>query len=1153
MALSTRPSARLTRPAAARSPAPAGASALAAALAPVLLVLLGARGAGAAPTLTHGWDTALESQFIDYGYSVLTAAQAANVAAHYAVASLEKCTGPGPTEANVWATAAQLKAIKPSMKVLFYWDLDQVALTCYAAHDEYMRHPEWWLRDDAAQLTFNSTDGVPHIDYGVAAARDWWVSVPLNGSGSPAAHLIDGVLADGTGSRCPASSAGGAGLSPARCNALIAAKSVMVRQLQALLDATNGGSVIGNGLDMYPGGPPDQNMYTLADMDGIMGEHFAVFESVLANGTLDVARVAQFMADVGVAAAAGKTVVVALWPGLCVTPFTSAGWPSWPGGLQPNTTDGWRAALLDKHRFALAAFLTVAEVNVWMQYEGWYGLNQGAIQCPTAPESCAAPLAWYPQLTQPLGAPLGPAVRAGNVWRREFEHASVLLDLGEPENSGVVFAATPAVAAAAATGVIPPAARAARAAVAFGPASPRAAFGVTPPPVPAGALAPHPRIVLTPARIAELLDAHARNNTADIALLFSQLAAHAEYALTQPVVAHGVPGPSGILINVRTSLDLLLTSAAAHLLLANASGAYDGRFLERATREALNLAGWPDWNTEQHALDTGEALLATGLAFDWLSNFWNESVRTAVVAGIVQNGLTPYRAFMHNSSVFWWRGNSINWNCVCSAGGAVAVLALYGDDGAPDAAWADVLQPLVSDAGVAPCVAAYNKDSSWEEGPGYWAYASKYNVWMFAALQSALGDRSAAGLTALPGVAEAARFPFWSTGSNALGQSGPGFPSELFNWADASALGEDWAPFAQWWGTDAGFGDGASSYWARLRSRTQGPTYVASPSAWAGFVEALAFFEPRGEASDLAALPTAKLFDFVNVAVFRSPLNATQQNFLSLKGGNSAWNHGHLDLGSFVFDYAGRRLAEDLGADSYDLPGYFGPQRFSYYRLNSLGHNVPIFANASQTHPVAAPITAFAATGAPASAGNVSLDGFAIVDLTAAYAVPAGIVSARRGFVSLSASAAVVVVDEFVYSNSSGATRPANLTWQLHTRAAASQLTHTEVALVPAGGFGPGANGASLVLLPPPQPSSCISAFAGFKFTDLTTVLPSPPFDSAAGLTRVDMVFGAPSPQCTSVAVALGDSSIVAALSSGAVRVRALADWETLGPLEESM
>ena len=29
--------------------------------------------------------------------------------------------------------------------------------------------------------------------------------------------------------------------------------------------------------------------------------------------------------------------------------------------------------------------------------------------------------------------------------------------------------------------------------------------------------------------------------------------------------------------------------------------------------------------------------------------------------------------------------------------------------------------------------------------------------------------------------------------------------------------------------------------------------------------------------------------------------------------GNNGWNHNHLDMGSFVFDHAGVRLASDMG------------------------------------------------------------------------------------------------------------------------------------------------------------------------------------------------------------------------------------------------
>ena len=663
-------------------------------------------------------------------------------------------------------------------------------------------------------------------------------------------------------------------------------------------------------------------------------------------------------------------------------------------------------------------------------------------------------------------------------------------------------------------------------------------LAVTPPPVP-GSLPPHPRLVMTPSRVASLKASLAANDT-DIEFFFKQLNEHAAFALTAPPVPHGVPGPSGILMNVRYSLDILLTSAAAHVLRTDAA---DGRFLSRAVRELINLCvTWPDWNTEQHALDTGEALLATGLAYDWLYADLNETTRSAVVAGIVSRGLTPYRTFLPNRTIFWWVDNSINWNCVCSSGGVAAVLALFGDAGAPAWAWQDVLQPLVSNTGVAPCVAAYNSDSSWEEGPGYWAYASKYNVWHFAALQSALGDATAAGLLSLPGVAAAARFPLWMTGANALGPA----PSEIFNWADSVANGEDWTPFAQWWGSAAGFGDAVAAFWARQGSRAFAPALLNSTGAWGGFVEALAFYEPRGTAADVIALPTAKLYDFINVGVFRARWDAplAQQNYISFKGGNSAWNHGHLDLGTFVHDYAGSRLAEDMGADSYDLPGYFGAQRWDYYRLNSLGHNVPLFGNVSQAHPVAASITAFNVSASmrapPPPLGAIAVDGWAIVDLSAAYAESAGATSARRGFASLSGAAALVVVDAFVY----GATaRPANVTWRLHTRASAALMMPTQVSLG-------GPSHAQVGVLPA---TTCAApSFGGWTLTDMATVLPDPPFDSAVGFTRVEAVFADPAPSCSALAFALGDASIVSLLVQGSPAVRPLDAWAELGPLDFS-
>ena len=409
------------------------------------LAFLVPRGVFGLEGWTHGWDTALASQFIDFGYQPLSQAQAIDVASHYGIVSLEKCSGGADktgTEAAIWASAALLKAAKPSIKVMFYLATDLGGLQCYRALETYRAHPEWWLRDDAGALVNNSKDssgdGIPLPDYTVPAARAWWASIPLNGTtgggGGGVAALIDGVLADGTGDPCLRL---GADISPARCAALAAGKAAMVEEMQGIFTAANGGVVMQNGVDMYPGNEQN-NLPWLAHSNGFQAEHFAVFESVLPSGKLNVTRVEEFFDVIAAAAATGKLVVVSTWPGLCTTPFTPQGYPSWPNNTQPTSNDGWRAALLAKHTFALAGFLIMAEENVWMAYEGWYnGFTQGAVSCPDAPSTCAAPSPWYPDLGAPLGPPQGRAsrVKGTNLWTRAFAHANVTLNLDDPDAS----------------------------------------------------------------------------------------------------------------------------------------------------------------------------------------------------------------------------------------------------------------------------------------------------------------------------------------------------------------------------------------------------------------------------------------------------------------------------------------------------------------------------------------------------------------------------------------------------------------------------------------------------------------------------------------------------------------------------------------------
>jgi len=87
------------------------------------------------------------------------------------------------------------------------------------------------------------------------------------------------------------------------------------------------------------------------------------------------------------------------------------------------------------------------------------------------------------------------------------------------------------------------------------------------------------------------------------------------------------------------------------------------------------------------------------------------------------------------------------------------------------------------------------------------------------------------------------------------------------------------------------------------------------------------------------ALPNASAFHGKQaMAMFRAGWTADAA-WLAIKGGTPAANHGHMDVGSFVYDAHGVRWFHDLGAEDYNLPDYFGGKRWTYFRLQNRCHN----------------------------------------------------------------------------------------------------------------------------------------------------------------------------------------------------------------------
>jgi hypothetical protein len=246
-----------------------------------LLASLGVLVSSASSDWNHGWASASEMTFADTNNpNVYSPSEIEFVAAHYKVFSMEKCTGVQSglkTEDAIYKTAQQLKAKNPAIKILFYLATDQQGIQCYRANKTFFENPQWWLRDDFNNVVMSN--GHPVLDCTIQEARDWYTSIPLLGDGNgtyngiPTSQLVDGVLSDSGGWSYFAN------ISTSRLEALADAKFDMMKQLQDILTAANGGLVMANGISMYggvhadPRWPGDHNVHALKFTNAIMNEH----------------------------------------------------------------------------------------------------------------------------------------------------------------------------------------------------------------------------------------------------------------------------------------------------------------------------------------------------------------------------------------------------------------------------------------------------------------------------------------------------------------------------------------------------------------------------------------------------------------------------------------------------------------------------------------------------------------------------------------------------------------------------------------------------------------------------------------------------------------------------------------------------------------
>jgi hypothetical protein len=416
----------------------------------------------------------------------------------------------------------------------------------------------------------------------------------------------------------------------------------------------------------------------------------------------------------------------------------------------------------------------------------------------------------------------------------------------------------------------------------------------------------------------------------------------------------------------------------------------DEKYAAKAKENLLQVCAFPDWNPS-HFLDTAEMSHAVGIGYDWLFGYLDEATRGQIRAALIEKGLKPGLEVYEKDG--WWVQSEYNWNQVCNGGMIIGALAIA----ETDPSYAERIIPAAVKS-LPRALKSYGPDGAWGEGPGYWSYATHYTAYGLTALDTALGNTF--GLLEIDGLSKAGSFPIYTAGPTGL----------YLNFAD---VGERSARRPM-----------ACMFW--LARTFHNPLYAWSEHEQLASREAspghMVWYSARPPAKAARRQLDACFKGPVEVVTMRSAWDDPNALFLGVKAGYNQVNHGHLDLGTFELDALGVRWARDLGSDNYNMPGYWesgrGGQRWSYYRLNSASHNIPMLAGKDQDPMATSKFTKVEVNGTQPKV---------IVELTEAYKDFAQSVS--RGVAMIEGRRALLVQDELNIRT------PCELAWGVTTDA----------------------------------------------------------------------------------------------------------------------
>lgn len=338
------------------------------------------------------WETVPICFHFGKSSDLMTNKEAKFVAEHANFICLEKghaVQSLGSTEEGIEQEAQQLKKLNPKMKVIFYWNtfLDY---NMYKAHSDYEKHPEWWLKTLKGDLDLKRGT-LKRYDLSNPDFRSWWTDVAKK---AVIEGTCDGVFMDAFPQ--VASTANIEIWGDEKYAAIQQGLKDIIKETRQKIGDDN--LIVYNGIRSTPQMKIGNEFpeYT----DAVMIEHFGHFNSASKECMLRDIR------EMEKAGKNGEIVVFKGWPG-----FTFIDKEAMQKPLKEK-----REIAAKNITFPLAAFLVGAQENCYFVYNWGYRMDNGCLE-------------WYPELDKKLGKPLDDAKQTDWTLTRNFEYATVWVNL----------------------------------------------------------------------------------------------------------------------------------------------------------------------------------------------------------------------------------------------------------------------------------------------------------------------------------------------------------------------------------------------------------------------------------------------------------------------------------------------------------------------------------------------------------------------------------------------------------------------------------------------------------------------------------------------------------------------------------------------------